>query len=276
MRHWIGLVFLLLITLTFGCGSTESTEASLEQTATEDGPSQADDTSSPSTETSDSNETDQPGSPDASDETEEPVDTADSNDALPFAADSLYAQNVESFEPGSGAGFGQDNFPGIVLGPPDGIGTGAGSLDVLSLGVGGTITLSFGNMQLIDGDGPDLLVFENPFWMGNDPTNIWAELGEVAVSQDGETWFSWSCEPTQGDPATYDGCAGWEPSLPYDTSTLSPLDPDLTGGNAFDLADLDLTFARFVRIRDLATEGAAPTAGFDLDAVGIIHGELIE
>jgi len=32
--------------------------------------------------------------------------------------------------------------------------------------------------------------------------------------------------------------------------------------------------ARFVRIRDLATQGiTAPATGFDLDAVGVIHGQ---
>jgi hypothetical protein len=50
-----------------------------------------------------------------------------------------------------------------------------------------------------------------------------------------------------------------------------PLDPKLTGGNAFDLEDLGLERARYVRITDLATKATANTAGFDLDAVGVIH-----
>ena len=41
-----------------------------------------------------------------------------------------------SFEPGGNAGFGQDQLPDVVLGPPMGKGTSRGSLDVLSLGVG--------------------------------------------------------------------------------------------------------------------------------------------
>ena len=56
----------------------------------------------------------------------------------------FYASELISFEPGPGAGFGQDQLPGIVLGPPDGRGPDAGGLDVLSLGQGGTIVLGFG------------------------------------------------------------------------------------------------------------------------------------
>ena len=38
----------------------------------------------------------------------------------------FYASELISFEPGPGAGFGQDQLPGIVLGPPDGRGPDAG------------------------------------------------------------------------------------------------------------------------------------------------------
>ena len=42
------------------------------------------------------------------------------------------------------------------------------------------------------------------------------------------------------------------------------------GGDAFDLADLGLESANFVRIVD---SGANILGGFDLDAVVIVHGE---
>ncbi|MBW2734871.1 MAG: hypothetical protein JRH20_21005, partial [Deltaproteobacteria bacterium] len=50
-------------------------------------------------------------------------------------------------------------------------------------------------------------------------------------------------------------------------------DADLAGGDPFDLADISLHEARYLRIRDsglpsLAGDG---TAGFDLDAVVLIH-----
>jgi hypothetical protein len=43
------------------------------------------------------------------------------------------------------------------------------------------------------------------------------------------------------------------------------------GGDGFDFADLGVDEVRYVRIRDLSTEGAPPSAGFDLDAVGGVH-----
>ena len=48
------------------------------------------------------------------------------------------------------------------------------------------------------------------------------------------------------------------------------MDPESSGGDFFDLAELGLTSARYVRIRDLSGEGAAPSVGFDLDAVGLV------
>jgi len=58
-----------------------------------------------------------------------------------------------------------------VLGPPRGK-PGAGSLHVLSLGVGGEIVLGFGG-SIVDGDGPDFVVFENAFFIdGDDRTQV--------------------------------------------------------------------------------------------------------
>jgi len=58
--------------------------------------------------------------------------------------------------------------------------------------------------------------------------------------------------------------------------TLLPLDAALSGGDAFDLAELGLERARFVKIQDVSGLGAAPSAGFDLDAVGIVNAERVE
>ena len=180
-----------------------------------------------------------------------------------------YAAKVVSFTPGSGAGFGQDKMPSVVLGPPDGSGTQSASIDVLSLGVGGEIVLDFSHRPIIDGPGPDLTVFENVFWANNNPSMPFVELGEVSVSSDGQTWFVFECK-TESQNNTWPGCAGWHPTLAFDPKTL-PLDPEKTGGDSFDLASSNMSEARFVRIRDLATSGEAPTAGFDLDAVGVIN-----
>lgn len=202
------------------------------------------------------------------------VEDAGMRDAGRDEAALPYARGVVDFSPGAHAGHGQDGYPDVVLGPPDGLGTAAGSLDVLSLGVGGEIVLHFGALAIVDGEGPDFVVFENPFWPGGDPAAVFAEPGEVAVSEDGETWHVFTCDPLGAVGGRYPGCAGWTPTLGYDPQEVLPLDPVLTGGDAFDLAAVGLARARYVRVRDLAGAsevGEDVTAGFDLDGVGLVH-----
>jgi hypothetical protein len=60
---------------------------------------------------------------------------------------------------------------------------------------------------------------------------------------------------------------------------ISPVDPATAGGDPFDLADVGLTEARYVRIRDRSNEvcpdgGGPNTDGFDLDAVSIVNAEM--
>ena len=179
---------------------------------------------------------------------------------LPFATE------VVDFSPGPGAGFGQVDFPEIVLGPPKGYGPQRGSTDVLSLGHGGSITLGFAPRVIVDGPGDDFLIFENPFWVGASPDNVFAELGSIEVSSDNENWYQFDCKSEQIPP---DQCAGYTPTERFDST--QPLTPDRCGGDGFDLAALGLAEARFVRITDLSHSGGAPSAGFDLDAVGLIH-----
>ncbi|MES1182719.1 MAG: cell surface protein [Myxococcales bacterium] len=194
--------------------------------------------------------------------------------AAEIPPDPAYGASVESFTPGPGAGFNQDKLPDIVLGPPQGKGTGSGTLDVLSLGAGGEIVLGFGELGLVDGPGADLLVFENAFWPGGDKTMVFAELGEVSVSEDGQTWHTFPCDAVGDGQGNFAGCAGATPTLAYDAATLVPLDPEQAGGDAFDLADVGLEHARFVKIRDLETQPpGGNTTGFDLDAVAAIHAE---
>jgi hypothetical protein len=182
-----------------------------------------------------------------------------------------YAEGVLEFMPGTNAGFGEVDFPDIVLGPPRGAGSGAGSLHVLSLGVGGSIALDFGARAIVDGAGPDFVVFENAFWPGGDQSQVFAVPGEVAVSEDGESWHVFPCNPQATGEARFAGCAGVTPTLRYDAAELLPLDPEQSGGDAFDLAELGLESARYVRVRDLSGSGTSNNAGFDLDAIGLIH-----
>jgi hypothetical protein len=183
-------------------------------------------------------------------------------------ADDPYADCVESFLPGEGATFGHDAMPGIVLGPPHGGVAGAGATDVASLGCSGRITLAFDAPAIVDGPGPDLLVFENPFRAGEE---TFAEPARVLVSDDGITWAAFDCA-VRGD-GTWPpvGCAGIEPVLADgDPAT----DPAVAGGDAFDLADVGLARARFVRLVDVTEEHygdrmwcGGDGGGFDLDAV---------
>jgi hypothetical protein len=208
---------------------------------------------------------------DAEDASDDASTESDAGDAmLPALEDLPYASEAISFTAGSSAGFGQAMYPDIVYGPPRPKASGSGSLDVLSLGVGGEIVIGFGEHDIVDGDGADFIVFENAF-AANGTT--FKELGEVAVSDDGETWHSFECDEANED-GEHIGCAGWLPTLRYDPQVVFPLDPELTGGNAFDLATVGVSRARYVRIRDLETQpGSANTGGFDLDAIGLVHYE---
>ncbi len=183
-----------------------------------------------------------------------------------------YATEVVAFTPGQNAGFGSENMPDVALGPPVSHGPAQGSLDVVSLGVGGEIVLGFSPREIIDGPGFDIVVFENAFWVGGDSNNPFAELGEVSVSADGIEWYGWTCDTTP-EKAPWPGCAGWQPALEYNACTLLPLDVARSGGAGFDLSDLELSIeaVRYVRIRDLSTAGGAPSAGFDVDAVGLVN-----
>ena len=76
---------------------------------------------------------------------------------------SPYATGVLAHQFGPGQDYGQDAFPYNVFGPPHDGGQNAGSLDVVSLGEGGSVVLSFTDNAIVDGPGPDFLVFENAF-----------------------------------------------------------------------------------------------------------------
>jgi hypothetical protein len=178
---------------------------------------------------------------------------------------------VESFSPGKGAGYGEEDFPEVVFGHPVGGGDKQGSLDVLSLGRGGEIVVGFGANDIVDGDGVDFIVFENAFYVGGNVDRPFKELGEISVSADGEDWTVFPCDP--GGP-TLAGCAGWHPVYANDELEISPFDPKVAGGDAFDLAEIGVARARFVRIRDVGQVAAAPNAGFDLDALAIVHAEV--
>jgi hypothetical protein len=185
-----------------------------------------------------------------------------------------FADAVVSFTPGSGAGFGADELPGIVLGPPRGGGPIQQSLDVVSLGNDGVITLRFDLPVLCDGPGPDLTVFENAFHVNTPDGPVFEEYGIVSVSQDGVHFVEFLY-----DKDTHAGLAGRTPVLSAPDNGIDPLDPGVSGGDQFDLADVGLAWAAYVRITDPGDAIPDPgnrippgdKGGFDLDALAALH-----
>lgn len=175
-----------------------------------------------------------------------------------------FASAVLDVSIGDGGGFGADGLPAIVTGPPKGNGDAQGSLDVVSLGAGGSIVLELG-VDVVDGEGADLVVFENAFLGAG---LVFSEPGVVAVSDDGESWTPFPCDV--GEPGSM--CAGMTPVYADDAESALAED---AGGDRFDLADVGVERARFLRVSDATDGGGAADgkAGFDLDAVAVLHGQ---
>jgi hypothetical protein len=186
-----------------------------------------------------------------------------------------FADCVEAFSPAGSASFGHDALPDVVLGPPEGGGQYKQSTDVASLGCGGSITIFFFAPSIADGPGPDFIVFENAFYpYGSDET--YAEPARVSVSDDGVAWTAFPCDTASGWPPA--GCAGVMPVYSDSSNGIDPLDPGVAGGDAFDLDDIGVASARYVRLDDLTEEftgGGSPCngdkAGFDLDAIAVVN-----
>lgn len=175
-----------------------------------------------------------------------------------------FADEVVSFEPGDGAGFGQDALPDVVLGPPLGVLAGTPSLDVLSLGRGGVLVLRF-HEPVVDHVGADFIVFENPM-------PAWKETAFVSVRDGGGEWVEFPCDPGD-DAGDFPGCAGVSPVF-GGPGAADPTNPAVSGGDAFDLADIGVAAFTELRLTDSGVntyDGA--TGGFDLDAVSATRGE---
>jgi cysteine-rich repeat protein len=138
------------------------------------------------------------------------------------------------------------------------------SLDVYSVGIGEGqwLVLGWQGRRLVDGPGPDLAVFENPFGYGAGLTFM--DPAIVELSADGETWVALPHDYVAPDETRYSaqrehwlGFAGVTPVLlNEDDDPIDPFDA-AAGGDVFDLADLPNTpeadvlrrqGARYVRI----------------------------
>jgi hypothetical protein len=181
---------------------------------------------------------------------------------------SSFVTEVTEHEFGPGQNIGQLTFPAPILGPPRGGGQLSGSLDVVSLGNGGTVTLQFGESKVVDGPGIDFLVFENAFEIAGSDGEVFAELATVEVSVDGVEWHAFACT---AESPPYGGCAGHHPVYANaEENEIDPLDPSAAGGDGFDLSDIGVAEARFVRITD-REDLIGQNGVFDLDAVGIVN-----
>ncbi len=177
------------------------------------------------------------------------------------------ADEVLSFTPGANRiAFGDNFFPENVLGLPDQdpnlspFNPSSKPQELLSLGHGGEIILLFSDNKIVNGDGPDFTVFENPFISFFD-SSVNVEAAMVSVSQDGEQWLTFPYDTT-----TLTGLAGVTPT----GDNLNPTDPSVSGGDQFDLSDVGLEWATYVKITDM-NDLLMDSGDFDLDAVVAIH-----
>jgi hypothetical protein len=186
------------------------------------------------------------------------------------AATDPWLDVVREFIPGTFAGFGQTELPWVVLGPPVPGGLTQGSTDVVSLGNGGVIKVSFRDNIVFDGPGDDLAIYENAFHIGSPTGDLFTEYAYVEVSTDGLKWARFPFDPLTGE-----GLAGRHAVLPEPTDSLDPA----AGGDRFDIGALGLDFVRHVRLIDAGADiddvgnNVAPAnqGGFDLDAAAALH-----
>jgi len=158
--------------------------------------------------------------------------------------------------------------PSKALGPATG-----DVFDIVSLGNGGQITLAFAH-PIANGPGYDFAVFENGV------TDTFLELAWVELSADGVNFLrlpndSLTVGPVSAygtvDPTNLDGLAG-KYRIGY--------------GTPFDLSAVGLSRASHIRLVDIVGDGSAHdtsgdviydphlttgSAGFDLEAVGVLH-----
>jgi hypothetical protein len=187
-----------------------------------------------------------------------------------FASDPWADTAYFVYEPPN-SGYGSGHFPGNVCGPPDSNATECvptnDPKEIRSLGTGGILILEFNDNSIIDEPGPDFTVFENPFFIlctttvVCDTVYIFAETGIISVSQDGDSFIQFPY-----DSVCWEGLAGVTP-----TTGENPLDPTVSGGDAFDLADVGLSWASYVRIQDAANLVKDKGEDFELDAVVAVH-----
>lgn len=183
------------------------------------------------------------------------------------------------------ASFGEE---ALVAGVP------GGTYDVVSLGDGGSATVTFAS-PICNGEGPDFAVFENGLHPDTDSTMTlyFLELAFVEVSSDGENFFPFPAVTRVQTETQVGGFDAMNPAQihnfagKYEAFYGTPFDLDEVEDNAL----LNKNKVTHVRIIDVIgninpeyatydSEGhpvndpwptGFNTGGFDLDAIGVIH-----
>ena len=174
------------------------------------------------------------------------------------------------------------------------VGVPGGTYDVVSLGDGGSATVTFAS-PIFNGEGPDFAVFENGLHPDTDSTMTmyFLEIAFVEVSSDGENFFRFPAVTYVQTETQLGGFAYMNPEQihnfagKYEAFYGTPFDLDEVEDNPL----LDKNKVTHVRIIDVIgninpeyatydSEGHPvndpwPTGfescGFDLDAIGVIH-----
>jgi len=160
--------------------------------------------------------------------------------------------------------------------------------DLVSLGDGGTITLSFAR-PIQNGDGYDFAVFENGFNVG---LSYYLELAFVEVSENGTDFVRFPNESVIDTGFQTDNFGYTDPTKIYNLAGKH----QAPYGTLFDLEEVGMNEVNYVRLIDVVgsvndsfgsrdSKGRIindpwPTpfasSGFDLDAVAVVNGTLLK
>ncbi len=143
--------------------------------------------------------------------------------------------------------------------------------DVVSLGLGGSITLTIGGEWCVNKPGTDFIVFENAFEIQG-LGRLFIEPAQVSVSRDGLEWIDFPF-----DSVTLVGCSGTKPTIgaAIETDILQ------AGGTHFDLESIGVDSIRFIRLQDVSGIIKTPghplydpiVDGSELDAIAVLNSE---